>query len=119
MATESLDSDDDKEQEAVRPTAVEGEEDTMDDEEEAGVQAGFIVHVRNVSPANSMADVVALFHALGPVFCYRVSDSVVAAELDSAAALEAALALTGTVLAPPKVGHVKIPGERIEVVIPQ
>ncbi|CAK0891444.1 unnamed protein product, partial [Prorocentrum cordatum] len=71
------------------------------------------VHVRGVPSSCSLPDVAALLAGggAGAPFCYRVSDGVVAAELESASAVEAAIALTGRVLAPPQTGHVRFPGE--------
>ena len=78
----------------------------------------YLVHVCNVPKTSSLSDVNALFirAGFGPPFSFRVSDCIVAVQLDSAAAVEAAMALDGTMLTPPAVGHVKIPGQRISVV---
>jgi len=74
------------------------------------------VHVSNVPSAATMADVAALFAHLGSAFCYRVSDSVVAVQLETTSAVEAAVAMSGSVLTPPKSGHITFPGEVITVV---
>mmetsp|Transcript_40445 Transcript_40445/g.84358 ORF Transcript_40445/g.84358 Transcript_40445/m.84358 type:complete len:124 (+) Transcript_40445:32-403(+) len=78
----------------------------------------YLVHVRNVPKTSSLSDVTALFVRAGfsPPFSFRVSDSIVAVQLDSPAAVEAAITLDGTMLTPPPVGNVKIPGQRVSVV---
>lgn len=78
----------------------------------------FLVHVCNVPPTSSLSDVGLLFAKAGLYhpFSFRISESVVAVQLDTAAAVEAALALSGSILTPPKVGEIKIPGQVIQVI---
>ena len=78
----------------------------------------FVVHVCNVPPTSSLSDVGILFAKAGlhHPFSFRVSESVVAVQLDTEAAVEAALALSGSILTPPKVGQINIPGQVIEVI---
>ena len=78
----------------------------------------YLVHVCNVPPTSSLSDIAVLFANAGlhHPFSFRISDSVVAVELDSAAAVEAAITLTGSVLTPPKVGQINIPGQVVEVI---
>ena len=96
----------------------EGADDHDSDVVEELEEQQFLVHVRNVPKTSSLSDVNALFINAGfsPPFSFRVSDSIVAVQLDSSAAMEAAMALDGTVLIPPPVGTVKIPGQRVSVV---
>ena len=78
----------------------------------------FVVHVRNVPQTSSLSDVGILFAKAGlhHPFSFRVSESVVAVQLETEAAVEAALALSGSILTPPKVGQINIPGQVIEVI---
>ena len=78
----------------------------------------FMVHVCNVPPTSSLSDIGILFAKAGlhHPFSFRVSESVVAVQLDTEAAVEAALALSGSILTPPKVGQINIPGQVIEVI---
>ena len=77
-----------------------------------------MVHVCNVPPTSSLSDIGILFAKAGlhHPFSFRVSESVVAVQLDTEAAVEAALALSGSILTPPKVGQINIPGQVIEVI---
>mmetsp|Transcript_48061 Transcript_48061/g.59124 ORF Transcript_48061/g.59124 Transcript_48061/m.59124 type:complete len:117 (+) Transcript_48061:84-434(+) len=78
----------------------------------------FVVHVHNVPPTSSLSDIGKMFAKSGlhHPFSFRISDSVVAVELDTAAAVETALALSGSILKPPKVGQIDMPGQVIEVI---
>eukprot|EP00930_Biecheleria_cincta_P089674 TRINITY_DN7900_c0_g1_i1.p1 TRINITY_DN7900_c0_g1~~TRINITY_DN7900_c0_g1_i1.p1 ORF type:complete len:118 (+),score=22.98 TRINITY_DN7900_c0_g1_i1:12-365(+) len=84
--------------------ASAGDDDAFDADDLDDVLAGYAVHVQNVPKTSSLSDVTALLQGplsargLGSVFCYRVSDSVVAVELES------------------QVGMVKIPGEAVTIV---
>eukprot|EP00933_Yihiella_yeosuensis_P009287 TRINITY_DN115143_c0_g1_i1.p1 TRINITY_DN115143_c0_g1~~TRINITY_DN115143_c0_g1_i1.p1 ORF type:complete len:135 (-),score=45.44 TRINITY_DN115143_c0_g1_i1:168-572(-) len=103
----------DAEEDPALMEAVEGGEDLE--------SSGHMVHVYNVPKGCSIAEVSGLFagfarKGLGNVFCYRASDSVVTAEFECTAAVDAAVALTGTVLTPPKVGDISFPGDSIVVV---
>ena len=98
--------------------AFDDDDDADDDDTELATQEVHLVHIHNVPATSSLSDVNVLFVNAGfeLPFSFRVSDSVVAVQLESAAAVAAAVALTGTTLTPPKVGHVKIPGQVISVV---
>mmetsp|Transcript_92254 Transcript_92254/g.162755 ORF Transcript_92254/g.162755 Transcript_92254/m.162755 type:complete len:139 (+) Transcript_92254:99-515(+) len=86
-------------------------------EESDGEEPGsFMVHVKKVPPSCTLDDVSSLFKHLGGAFCYRVSDSVVAAEFETASAAQAAVRLSGTVLTAPQCGHIKFTGEAVEIV---
>ena len=78
----------------------------------------FLVHVCNVPPTSSLSDIGLLFAKAGlhHPFSFRVSESIVAVQLDTAEAVEAALALSGSILTPPKVGQINIPGQVIDVI---
>ena len=97
--------------------ANDADEDDGHDSDVAEEQQ-YLVHIRNVPKTSSLSDVNALFVRAGfsPPFSFRISDSIVAVQLDSSAAVEAAMALDGTMLTPPPVGTVKIPGQRVSVV---
>merc|ERR1740138_1625875 len=81
----------------------DGDGDGGDDDE----SSEFVVHVQNVPSACTMADVSALFAGLGSPFCYKVSSSVVAVQFETASAVQAAVAMTGTILTPPKSGQIE------------
>ena len=88
------------------------------DSDVAEEEQQYLVQIRNLPHSSSLSDVNALFVKAGfsPPFSFRVSDTIVAVQLDSAAAVEAAMLLDGTLLTPPAVGSVKIPGQPISVV---
>eukprot|EP00747_Dinoflagellata_sp_TGD_P190007 gnl/TRDRNA2_/TRDRNA2_51050_c0_seq2.p1 gnl/TRDRNA2_/TRDRNA2_51050_c0~~gnl/TRDRNA2_/TRDRNA2_51050_c0_seq2.p1 ORF type:complete len:137 (-),score=35.56 gnl/TRDRNA2_/TRDRNA2_51050_c0_seq2:91-501(-) len=104
----------------VENAILDEEEGDNEDEEEGDgeedLSAGFTVHVHKVPTSCTLDDVAKLFKHLGTAFCYRVSDSVVAVEFEMAGAAAEAVALTGTVLKPPKSGSIEFPGEAIDVV---
>ncbi|CAE7275982.1 Trmo [Symbiodinium sp. KB8] len=84
--------------------ANDGDEDDGHDSDVAEEQQ-YLVHIRNVPKTSSLSDVNALFVRAGfsPPFSFRISDSIVAVQLDSSAAVEAAMALDGSMLTPPPV----------------
>eukprot|EP00450_Noctiluca_scintillans_P029150 CAMPEP_0194539590 /NCGR_PEP_ID=MMETSP0253-20130528/79585_1 /TAXON_ID=2966 /ORGANISM="Noctiluca scintillans" /LENGTH=118 /DNA_ID=CAMNT_0039385881 /DNA_START=6 /DNA_END=362 /DNA_ORIENTATION=- len=106
------------EQDEIEPSAElersadsDGDVDVADD----AADPSCTVHVSCVPRGATLSDVQHVFADLGSVFCYRVSDSVVALELESPSAVMAAIVKSGTVLTPPKVGLINIPGDAIVV----